>query len=155
MLSCDACIQLSHMVLLRHFGLLDLANPRIKYSLHVMKPCCQALKQELKYRPRNLHQHRGSGFVSSETGCRNRGTECIRAPEMLLMSGSSVKGEPEAHARHAGAPCDVWALGCLLYELVAGSVLFPSEPDWSKFYLTVTDSKQVSSITCVKCLCLL
>ena len=87
-------------------------------------------------------------FTSSNTGCRNRGTECIRAPEMLLMSGSSAEGNPEAHASHAGAACDVWSLGCLLYELVVGSVLFPSEPDWSRFYMLVTDPKQVSSVIC-------
>ena len=59
------------------------------------------------------------------------------------MSNSDGENGTGAQASHAGVPCDVWALGCLLYELVAGTVLFPSEPEWSKFYMTVTDPQQV------------
>lgn len=77
--------------------------------------------------------------------CRNQGTESIRAPEMLLMP-DVAESDSQSQASQAGAPCDVWALGCLLYELVTGTLLFPSEPDWSKFYITVTDAKKVTSV---------
>lgn len=62
---------------------------------------------------------------------------------MLLMSTSDGESGTGAQASHAGVSCDVWSLGCLLYELVAGTVLFPSEPEWSRFYVTVTDQQQV------------
>lgn len=83
--------------------------------------------------------------------CRQHGTECIRAPEMLLMSSGTAEASSTAEAgtdpaaKGAGASCDVWSLGCLLYELAAGTVLFPSDPDWAKFYITVTDSSKVST----------
>lgn len=49
-----------------------------------------------------------------------RGTEPYQCPEMFM-------GKP-TDARKA----DVWAMGCLLYELVAGKVLFPGQGDCLK-----------------------
>ena len=37
----------------------------------------------------------------------------------------------------AGAPSDVWSLGCLLYELVTGRYLF-ADDDWIKMFVRVT-----------------
>lgn len=74
--------------------------------------------------------------------CRNRGTECIRSPEMLLASSSRDSSSAQQGSASLAA-CDVWALGCLLHELVTGSVLFPTDMDWSKFFITVTDPNQV------------
>lgn len=64
----------------------------------------------------------------------------MRSPEMLLPS-SDPTAEQGAERKHMAS--DVWALGCLLYELVTGTVLFPNELDWPKFFITVTDPTQV------------
>ena len=70
--------------------------------------------------------------------CRARGTECIQAPEMLLMS---AKGK--AHDQGCGAPADVWGVGCLLFEICTGTMLFNADVQFDKFYLTVTKEGQV------------
>ena len=82
----------------------------------------------------------------------------MRSPEMLLAT-SSPTVEQQASLKHAAS--DVWALGCLLYELVTGAVLFPNELDWPKFFITVTDPTQVQAMTPVyedsfrtRCACL-
>ena len=64
----------------------------------------------------------------------------MRSPEMLLSS-SNLTAEQDGGGKHKAS--DVWALGCLLYELVTGTVLFPNELDWPKFFITVTDPTQV------------
>ena len=66
----------------------------------------------------------------------------MRSPEMLLAA-SSPATQQNAGSGHAAS--DVWALGCLLYELVMGTVLFPNELDWPKFFITVTDPTQVQA----------
>ena len=88
----------------------------------------------------------GDKLSTCDTLFRNRGTECMRSPEMLLAT--SCPGTPtSAHSggcQHTAS--DVWALGCLLFELVTGSVLFPNELDWPKFFITVTDPSQVPTV---------
>ena len=61
----------------------------------------------------------------------------------MLLTSSSPDSSRMGQGSSNLAACDVWALGCLLYELVSGRVLFPTEMDWSKFFITVTDPNQV------------
>jgi len=78
--------------------------------------------------------------------CRNRGTEFIKSPEMLLVANASKKEAKWFDRRKrqgAGAPSDVWSLGCLLYEIVTGDYLFHDE-DWIRFFIRVTQAKEVS-----------
>ena len=78
---------------------------------------------------------------------RNRGTECMRSPEMLLATSSPGTPKPGQVGSQKHTANDVWALGCLLYELATGAALFPNELDWPKFFITVTDPTQVSAAT--------
>ncbi|KAK3247711.1 hypothetical protein CYMTET_42796 [Cymbomonas tetramitiformis] len=75
---------------------------------------------------------------------RNRGTEYIKSPEMLMVSNATKKTRSTFDRRKrqgAGRPSDVWSIGCLLYELVAGDFLF-YDPDWIRFFVRVTQQGQ-------------
>ncbi|KAH8089956.1 hypothetical protein JL720_6250 [Aureococcus anophagefferens] len=68
---------------------------------------------------------------------RAHGTEAVAAPEVLLGVQQSGTGQ----AAPVGPPADVWALGCLLYELVAGRKLFEDAvaSDWPLFFVTLSN----------------
>ena len=69
---------------------------------------------------------------------RNRGTEFAKPPEMLRVD--MLKPGEEL----PGAAADVWGLGCLLYELVTGELLFfDANGDWSSYFVRLTTSDQV------------
>lgn len=90
---------------------------------------------------------------------RAAGSECVKAPEMLL-AGAAVVVDAQAtsnpdlsnpaprpldtppRADVAGLPADVWACGCLLFELFLGSSLFEraAADDWAHFFATLTSS---------------
>lgn len=67
---------------------------------------------------------------------RAHGTECIQPPEVL-------SGVQRQHcARRIDTSADVWALGCLLYELVCGKKLFEeiASVDWPQFFVLLVNS---------------
>ena len=63
------------------------------------------------------------------------GTECVQAPEILngVQQGADVAALIDTKA-------DCWALGCLLYELLAGAKLFEAmaQSDWPRFFVLLT-----------------
>ena len=98
----------------------------------------------------------GVATVGSETDGgrtpRDRGTERIKSPQMLLVGAGpaprvpSLSASTTAAADHRAGPssgpmsgfaCDVWSMGCLLFELLTGTHLFGGE-DWGSFYQRLT-----------------
>ncbi|KAK9811788.1 hypothetical protein WJX72_010021 [[Myrmecia] bisecta] len=86
-------------------------------------------------------------FTSADNSvtARNRGTECVKSPEMLLVANADKKGRDTYDRRKkegAGAASDVWSVGCLLFELITGDFLF-YDPDWIRFFMRLTQPGQV------------
>lgn len=64
----------------------------------------------------------------------------------MLLVGNAQRADRHGFDRRrregAGPPADVWALGCLLYELVTGDFLF-YDPDWIRFFVRLAQPGQV------------
>lgn len=58
-------------------------------------------------------------LVSKESGAK------IQFGKLPIVTGSS-------------SPSDVWSLGCLLFELFTGNLLYPDSEDFSKFFSVLT-----------------
>ncbi|KAI5056613.1 hypothetical protein GOP47_0028431 [Adiantum capillus-veneris] len=86
-------------------------------------------------------QSKASILKGGECTVRNRGTECVKSPEMLKLLCTIKQDEAAPYVREmdesVGRAVDVWGLGCLLYELLTGEYLLHDE-DWTRFFIRVT-----------------
>ena len=76
----------------------------------------------------------------------NRGTAYVKAPEMLTLSNALKKDATDYNRQKqykCGRSADIWALGCLLYEIIVGELLL-YDADWICFFIrTVTPGNEI------------
>ena len=68
----------------------------------------------------------GESIFGATVCPRARGTEGIKSPEMLFMGNgtSEASAKDTRMSMEESRRCDIWSLGCLLFELCAGRPLF-------------------------------
>lgn len=75
---------------------------------------------------------------------RNRGTDCIKSPEMLQLTIHTRKDHDKYDRRKqvgTNRLSDIWSVGCLFYELCTGEFLL-YDPDFAHFLLRVVQHQQ-------------
>jgi len=90
-----------------------------------------------------IYGPKDSGYTT-----RNRGTEFIKSPEMLTVANASSKERSTYDRRKkvgANKASDVWAVGCLIYELLTGEFLFYDD-DWIRFFIRVTSDNSMEDM---------
>ena len=85
---------------------------------------------------------------------RNRGTEYIKSPEMLTISNASqkdLKGYDRRRCQTCGHPSDVWALGCLLYEILTNTFMQGTGCAALFMFLSGFVLRGVKLVLCIHC----
>eukprot|EP00474_Spongospora_subterranea_P001688 CRZ02146.1 hypothetical protein [Spongospora subterranea] len=80
-----------------------------------------------------------------------RGTENVQSPEILSLSSPPAdnkrrptsKERPQRKSTPISTPADVWATGCLLYELLTGEYLFEEKQGLPIFFQVISKSQPV------------
>lgn len=100
-------------------------------------------KREQAARLQETHGGPSSG-VFGRSGATPAAPGVSSSGPAASVAGSASK--PPNTSMIPGSACDVWGVGCLLYELITGHFLFQDD-DWARFYLTVTGDASLLGVS--------